>query len=183
MDQLAILGKGVDHEDQIEYILEGLPEDYKTVVDQIEGRDTPPTITELHEKLLNHEAKLLVATEVVPASTPITANVAQQRGNNNYQSRQHSNYQRNNNSPRPNNNNYPPRTDNRAPKPYLGRCQICGVQGHSAKRCTQLLSYQSQHQLQATPFKQYQPRANYASGLSYSPESWLLDSGANSSVP
>lgn len=27
MDQLAILGKGVDHEDRIDYILEGLPED------------------------------------------------------------------------------------------------------------------------------------------------------------
>ncbi|CAA7034341.1 unnamed protein product [Microthlaspi erraticum] len=30
-DQLALLGKPVEHEDQIEYILEGLPEDYKPV--------------------------------------------------------------------------------------------------------------------------------------------------------
>lgn len=79
MDQLAILGKAVDHEDQIDYILEGLPDEYKTVVDQIEGRDTPPTITELHEKLLNHEAKLLAATDVAPVSTPVTANAAKSR--------------------------------------------------------------------------------------------------------
>lgn len=59
LDQLAILGKAIEHEDQIEMILEGLPEDYKSIVDQIEGRDTPPTIAELHERLLNHEAKLL----------------------------------------------------------------------------------------------------------------------------
>lgn len=58
LDQLAILGKYMDHEDQVEIILEGLPEEYKPVVDQIEGKDTPPTITEIHERLLNHEATL-----------------------------------------------------------------------------------------------------------------------------
>lgn len=61
MDQLAILGKGLDHEDQIDHILEGLPKEYKPVISQVEGRDIPPTITDLHERLLNHEAKLLFA--------------------------------------------------------------------------------------------------------------------------
>lgn len=51
LDQLAILGKQYDHEYQVEVILGGLPEDYKTVVDQIEGKDTPPSITEIHERL------------------------------------------------------------------------------------------------------------------------------------
>lgn len=32
-DQLALLGKPVEHEDQIEFILEGLPEEYKSVVE------------------------------------------------------------------------------------------------------------------------------------------------------
>lgn len=81
LDQLAILGKAVDHEDQIDLILEGLSDDYKTVVDQVEGRDLPPSITELHERLLNHEAKLLTATDDVLAQAPITANVAQHRNN------------------------------------------------------------------------------------------------------
>lgn len=54
LDQLAILVKAVDHEDQIDLILEGLPEDYKIIIDLTEGRDVPPSITELHERLLNH---------------------------------------------------------------------------------------------------------------------------------
>lgn len=70
-DQLAILGKVIDHEDQIEYILEGLPEDYKSVVDQTEGRDVPPSIPELHEKLVNHEAKLLSVS--LQPHVPVTA--------------------------------------------------------------------------------------------------------------
>ena len=53
-DQIALLGKPLDHGDQIEYVIEGLPEKYKVVIDQIEGRDTPPTLTEVHERLLNH---------------------------------------------------------------------------------------------------------------------------------
>ena len=41
-DQLALLGKPEDPEDQIDAILEGLPEDYKTLIDQVESSDTPP---------------------------------------------------------------------------------------------------------------------------------------------
>lgn len=179
LDQLAILEKAVDHEDQLDLILDGLPEEYKTVVDQIEGRDTPPTITELHEKLLNHEAKLLASTEVVSSPVPDTANVAQQRNhinNNTFKNRQRSN----NNNFRNNYNNYQtqPRKDSRSPRPYLGQCQICGVQGHSAKRCPQLLTHQSSNQIMTTPFKPWQPRAHFAAGSSYGPENWLLDSGA-----
>lgn len=44
-DQLSILGKPIEHEDQVESILEGLPEEYKPVVDQIEGKDAPPSLT------------------------------------------------------------------------------------------------------------------------------------------
>ncbi|XP_010436593.1 PREDICTED: uncharacterized protein LOC104720377 [Camelina sativa] len=43
----------------IDYVLAGLPEDYKPVVYQIDGRDTPPSIATLHEKLINYELKLL----------------------------------------------------------------------------------------------------------------------------
>ncbi|XP_006405493.2 transcription factor MYB115 [Eutrema salsugineum] len=58
-DQLAILEKPIDAEDQLEYILAGLLNDYKVIADQLEGRDVTPSITEVHEKLLNKEAKLL----------------------------------------------------------------------------------------------------------------------------
>ena len=82
LDQLAILGKVVDHEDQIDLILDGLPEEYKSVIDQVEERDTPPSITELHERLLNHEAKLLSSNDTVVLHTPVIVNVAHQRYNN-----------------------------------------------------------------------------------------------------
>ena len=58
-DHLALLEKPLDHEDKIEFILEGLSEDYKMVVDQIAGRDTTPSVTEIHENLIQHELKLL----------------------------------------------------------------------------------------------------------------------------
>ncbi|XP_010507398.1 PREDICTED: uncharacterized protein LOC104784014 [Camelina sativa] len=78
LDQLAILGKSYDHEDAIELILDGLPEDYKTVVDQIEGKDTPPSLTEVHERLLNQEAKLLSVVSTT-AQHSVFSDLRQQR--------------------------------------------------------------------------------------------------------
>lgn len=184
MDQLVILGKALDHENQIELILEGLPDEYKSVVDQIEGKDTLPTITEVHERLLNHEAKILSKAPVVSSPFPVSANVVQQRNqptnnNNNRYSHQY--------RPRHNNNsssNYQPpqyntRPETRVSKPYLGKCQFCNVQGHSAKRCPKLQSLQSSNTtLQHNPFTPWQPRDNPAVGSPYTANNWLLDNGA-----
>lgn len=74
-DQLALLGKPMEHENQIDYVLSGLPEEYKQVIDQLEGRDATPSVTKVHEKLLNKEAKLLTASSSL-AVHPITANTA-----------------------------------------------------------------------------------------------------------
>lgn len=49
----------------------------KPVTDQTKGRETPPTLTELHEKLINQEAKLLSSSQV--SSFPITANYTNNR--------------------------------------------------------------------------------------------------------
>lgn len=134
-DELALLGKALDSEDQIEHILAGLPDDYKTVADQIEGRDTPPLLTEIHEKLLNQEAKLQLATAVV-SSASVTANYvnyknspSSNRNNNNYrrggyrggQSHQQQSYNSSSQQARGGG--------------YQGKCQICSVFGHSARRC------------------------------------------------
>lgn len=54
VDQLAVLGHSIEHEDQLDILIDGLPKEYKSVLDQMEGRDTPPSFTEFHEKLLNH---------------------------------------------------------------------------------------------------------------------------------
>lgn len=167
-DQVAILGKPYDIEDQIEFILDGLPDEYKPLKDQLEGREYPPSLTEIHEKLLNHENKLL-AKNATPAIIPVTANLANHRGsygNNNHSQRQ------NQGSSRPTKNRsqqtwqqqqFSPRNDN-APRGYQGRCQLCGVQGHSARKCSQLqsdaASYNSNSRSPSPSPTSWQPRAN-----------------------
>ncbi|KAG7559597.1 Reverse transcriptase RNA-dependent DNA polymerase [Arabidopsis thaliana x Arabidopsis arenosa] len=168
-DQLALLGKVIDHEDQIEYILDGLSEDYKVIANQMEGRDIPPSLTELHEKLLNHEANLMTAA---PTSTfPITANYVTNNRNNL-------------SAPKPTTNQRG--NDSRQSRPYLGKCQICGVQGHSAKHCYQLQGFTSQQGpapplLPTPPYppSPWLPPANLVTAtnppLGQNP--WVLDSG------
>lgn len=183
-DELALLGKPYDHEDQIEQILAGLPEDYKNLVDQIEGRDVAPSLTELHEKLINHETKLQAAAPVI-SPVPVTANLSNHRGNsgsNNYSGqneyskrggyRGHQNWKQKQFSPTSN-----PNTS----RGYQGKCQLCGVFGHSARRCTQLqtMSYSQSNMLPQTPLPMpWQPRANLGAVSQYNPNQWILDSGA-----
>lgn len=38
-DQLTIFGKPYNTEDQVEFVIDGIPEDYKNVADQIENKD------------------------------------------------------------------------------------------------------------------------------------------------
>lgn len=81
-DQLALLGKSLDHEDVIEYIIDCLDDDYRGVADQINGCDTPPTFEELHDKLVNREAAILC---LQPTHTfPAMANVAIHKPQNNF---------------------------------------------------------------------------------------------------
>ena len=47
VDQLLTLGKPLDHEDLIEKILE----DYRPVIDAVNGRDTLILFDELHKKI------------------------------------------------------------------------------------------------------------------------------------
>ena len=57
-DELANLGKPIDEEDLIEKILDGLDDDYKSLVDFINGSVTPISFDELHEKLIDKELSL-----------------------------------------------------------------------------------------------------------------------------
>ncbi|CAA7029995.1 unnamed protein product [Microthlaspi erraticum] len=136
-DQLVLLGKVIDLEDQIEFVLEGIPEEYKTLIDQVEGRDSPPSLTELHEKLINHEVKIVTAE---PAShMPVSANVATNRfiPNNNKSNPRNQPWQSNQRQNTDTNNS------TWQPRPYLGKCQICGVQGHSGVPTTLASTYRS----------------------------------------
>ena len=184
-DQVALLGKPYDLKDQIEHILEGLQEEYKKLVDQIESRDSTPTVAELHEKLLNHEAKLQSKTSTI---IPITANAISHRSSsgsinnrNNYNGNR--NNTNNNRNPQPwqqNNNTYS-RSDQPS-RGYQGRCQICGVHGHNTRRCPQLQSGNMQNnssmRSSSPPPNFWQPRANFVASQSYNPNNWIMDSGA-----
>lgn len=157
-DQLALLGKPMEHEDQVESVLEGLPKEYKTIVDQIESRDTAPTLTEIHEKLLNHELKLSALTSSTFTLTPVSAHVAQTRYNNSNKRSTSSN--NNNNSyyrrSQPTSSTYPPRADHQhQSRGYQGRCQICSVYGHNARTCSQLQLHQLQRDLLSVDSKQH----------------------------
>ena len=57
-DELAALGKPMDVEDLTKKILDGLDDDYKPIIDIINGRDTPISFDELYEKLINKELSL-----------------------------------------------------------------------------------------------------------------------------
>ncbi|XP_010490122.1 PREDICTED: uncharacterized protein LOC104767850 [Camelina sativa] len=182
-DELATLGKPLDLEDQIEKILEGLPEDYKPVIDQIESKDVPLTIADVHERLCNRESRLISTAAASPTPFPVSANVVQRRMDNNTNNNNTNNNNtynnRNNGRSRNqqmqtrsfNNNNWQStqgNNNNRSLRPYLGKCQLCNTQGHSVRRCPQFLSMQhATHN--NSPFTPWQPRANMAA---------ILDSGA-----
>ena len=82
-DQLATLGKPLDHEDLIEKILEGLDDDYQLVFDAINGQDAPILFDELHEKLINKELALRQKNNSLPLQTTANPTNGRSNGSNN----------------------------------------------------------------------------------------------------
>ena len=185
-DDLALLGKPMDPDDLTEKILGGLGEEYKPEIDAVNGRDKPISFNELYERLLNREAMILCTES--PAVTPIVAHAADSRPRHNNNSR--SNHHQQNWSPHQASYNNNSQHNNRFSKPYLGRCQACGAQGHSAKYCpdyrivkgsgsAQQWQQQTPHSgpqswQQQSPHQYWQPRANAA--MMSDSSTWLLDS-------
>lgn len=179
-EQLALLAKPLDHEDKIEFLLEGLPEDYKTVIDQIEGRDVSPSLTEVHEKLIQHELKLASKSETLTPA-PVTANAASFRGNNNTTRGQGRSNARGSHHNNWNNRRHNSNSQGYTPRLYQGKCQICGIHGHSARTCSQLQlngSFGNSSQSSASSYAPWQPRAHMVSAMPYNANNWLLDSDA-----
>lgn len=73
------------------------------------------------------------------------------------------------------------RYETKTSKGYQGRCQLCGIFGHSAKICPQLSASRSatghSHQMHQN-HSPWQPRANIALSSQYSGNPWLMTSGA-----
>lgn len=136
-DELGLLRAPFDAEDRMEKILDGLGDDYQELMYAVQARDTSVTFEELHEKLLNFEASLLI-TKSKPVLFPATSNPTSRAsiewrppGSINTSWRPSSNQP----------NRYPVTTSSsptltrgdRPSCPYIGYCQICRIQGYTAK--------------------------------------------------
>lgn len=78
-DTLAIMGKSVDEEDLVDKVLDGLGNEFKSISDAANAQETPITISELHEKLINKEASLQT-TESHSTFLPTSADTTTFRG-------------------------------------------------------------------------------------------------------
>ena len=91
----------------------------------------------------------------------------------------------------PPNSSQPPTQAHRPSRPYLGYCQICRLQGHTAKWCPSFrlvpINTSNSNTISPSPAlpnhsaTSWQPRAHYASNT-LSTTSWILDSGASHHV-
>lgn len=113
-DQFALLEKPLDHEDLIDYVLDGLGDKYKSIVDAANGRETHMTFVELHEKLLNQEVDLL-HLQYDSVSFPVIANTISTRPRLNWQKPTTSTPQQGH------------RDNYKSSRGYLGKCQLCGI--------------------------------------------------------
>ncbi|KAI4353978.1 hypothetical protein L6164_002891 [Bauhinia variegata] len=192
-DELALLEAPLDAEDLIDKILDGLGDEYRELTRAVQARDMPITFEELHEKLLNFEASVItpipdplqfLVTANPTSRNPATWHSPAPSSTNNHTWRPSNSHQ---------NRYFPTQTSgqptpqgNRPSRPYLGYCQICRIQGHTAKRCPSFRlvpvnksnSPPASNTHSATP---WQPRAHYASNTP-NQTSWLLDSGASHHV-
>ena len=180
-DQLAALGKNIEHEDLIDRVLLGLHESYNSVIESVNARDSPISFEELHEKLINKE--LSINQNRSDPTLPATAFVATARSHH-HQNRPHT---RNNATP-----GILPSLPNTTykPRPFLGKCQWCREQGHVVSQCP---SFKQQfpnvtppnppHNINYSNPKTSKPQAHSATVASPSTSSpWLLDSGASHHV-
>nr|GMD67874.1 Retrovirus-related Pol polyprotein from transposon RE1 [Ipomoea batatas] len=170
VDELALLGTAMEHEDITYKILDGLNSDYQFVIDVVNGRDSIISFEELHEKLIIKELALHRAA--APTTFPATAHPTQTRPASTFQTRQPSYPRFTNNSSRP------------APKPFLGRCQWCNVQGRSCYFSLFYLSWpvpKCSVPPRPTHKQEVKPQAHVAATSSVAP-SWLLDSGPSHHV-
>ncbi|XP_010436771.1 PREDICTED: uncharacterized protein LOC104720580 [Camelina sativa] len=176
-DQLALIEKPLEREEKVEFIIAGLREDYQSVIDQIEGREKPPSITKVHEKIFTSEAKLMISASSISTSVPAFANVPScQHQSHNFNGKQTQRQTKPWNST--NQQQYQSsRPDNRNSRGYQGKCQLYGVFGHNVKRCSQLQQSNpaSQPGLLLYPFHLWHPRAKFAAAY-FNP--WVMDIGS-----
>jgi hypothetical protein len=196
-DELAVLGAPMDTNDLTEQILDGLGEDYTELVRAVQAREAAISFDELYERLLLFEASLQTQSHSSRLG-PVTANSFTKNSSNNNWRPSRTNWRPSysligNNFRSPSIANFRPATtpnqvrNSRLPaRPYLGHCQICGTQGHTAKRCPSFTLVPVHGSTSANSsngmHSSWNPQANFSSPSPSTTASWLLDSGASHHV-
>ena len=112
----------------IEKILDGLDDNYQSIIDAVNGRDSTISFDELHEKLINKELSLLNTTTLSPL--PATAHSTNVRSVPRFTATP---------TPKPakfssalHSTGAQSSTTTTGPpaRPFLGHCQWCSIQGH-----------------------------------------------------
>nr|XP_020191183.1 endochitinase A-like [Aegilops tauschii subsp. strangulata] len=133
-DTLSSIGKPLRDEEFTSFILNGLDEDYDSLVENINGRDTPMPPRDIYARLLNTEQRLAARRSVGVYTEGPSANAALRGGARGAKQKA---------PPTSGNQPRPP-----APAPTAGlkrlhceacgggvECQLCGIEGHLASRC------------------------------------------------
>lgn len=79
-DQLTIFGKPYNTEDQVEFVIDGIPEDYKNVADQIENKDNSFSHKDSWEAAQPWSKTIIRSLQ--QTIHPISENIATHRGSN-----------------------------------------------------------------------------------------------------
>ncbi|XP_021770835.1 uncharacterized protein LOC110735022 [Chenopodium quinoa] len=179
-DQLAALGKNVEQKDLINRVLAGLDDSYSSVIEFVNARDTPISFEKLHEKLINKELSLLQnSTNTTLPATAFAATTRPSHRNTN------THFHPSSQGLLPT----PTTTFNRQPRPFLGKCQWCRVQGNVLSKCPDFARLFPNAKPPSTNFSSpshsSKPQANAVTIPSTTASSslpWILDSGASHHV-
>ncbi|GAB2274459.1 hypothetical protein Dimus_039086 [Dionaea muscipula] len=168
-DELALIDRPLTDDDITLYILQGIGPDFRDIVGSIRVREKSLTFEELHDLLVGHESYL---RRMDTACQPLlaTANFSNKRSTSGGGTRPPGFL-----SFRPLNSSSPVShkpSDGQQNRSiftgYKGKCQLCGIVGHSAKRCRK--------------FVLSEVVANCSTTYSSVPDKWLMDSGASHNI-
>ncbi|KAA8547071.1 hypothetical protein F0562_003500 [Nyssa sinensis] len=183
-DQLVVVGKPVDEEDLISYVVGGLNSAYHPFITSLNfaTQDSSITFDDFQTERLNYEQLLDLQQNSVPPDTNHIAFFTQK-------SKQHYNHRK----PKPYSSNKPSGARNPhfpSPAHTTGKpapnnslfsnskppCQICGKNNHQALDCYHRMdfSYQGRH-----PPAQLTAMATHTHVTQEPDQPWFLDSGAN----
>ncbi|EOY17811.1 Uncharacterized protein TCM_042528 [Theobroma cacao] len=142
-DELTLAGSVVPNTNLILHVLNGVGSEYKDIVAAVRARDTPISLEELHDKLIEYESFL--AQEVAKHANGFTANAAQYNRNksphsqyNNRSNDQHSQFRFNQYTDQHSNGNSKQSggyTNNNNSSKRNFFYQYCDKKGHVAKDC------------------------------------------------